>query len=90
MTFDSNVSGWASGPNATATRPTSPYASATVSGANTNFDRLRYISERTEIGERREAVLMIAEAEALDASGAVVKARVIRRLRTNRANGVGS
>lgn len=29
------------------------------SGANTNFDRLRYISERTEIGERREAVLAV-------------------------------
>lgn len=27
------------------------------SGANTNFDRLRYISERTEIGEKREAVI---------------------------------
>jgi threonine dehydratase len=27
------------------------------SGANINFDRLRYISERTEIGEGREAVL---------------------------------
>ncbi|MFT5578158.1 MAG: threonine dehydratase [Paraglaciecola psychrophila] len=26
------------------------------SGANTNFDRLRYISERTEIGEKREAI----------------------------------
>ena len=32
---------------------------ATVSGANTNFDRLRYISERTEIGERREVVLSV-------------------------------
>lgn len=32
---------------------------ATVSGANTNFDRLRYISERTEIGERREAVISV-------------------------------
>ena len=32
---------------------------ATVSGANTNFDRLRYISERTEIGERREAVFSV-------------------------------
>ncbi|WP_160152336.1 threonine ammonia-lyase, biosynthetic [Microbulbifer sp. ALW1] len=33
---------------------------ATVcSGANTNFDRLRYISERTEIGEKREAVLAV-------------------------------
>jgi threonine dehydratase len=30
---------------------------AIVSGANTNFDRLRYISERTEIGEHREAVI---------------------------------
>ena len=26
-------------------------------GANINFDRLRYISERTEIGEKREAIL---------------------------------
>ncbi|GAB2510076.1 threonine ammonia-lyase, biosynthetic [Microbulbifer agarilyticus] len=35
-------------------------ALATVcSGANTNFDRLRYISERTEIGEKREAVLAV-------------------------------
>ena len=32
---------------------------ATVSGANTNFDRLRYISERTEIGERREAIFSV-------------------------------
>ena len=30
------------------------------SGANTNFDRLRYISERTEIGEKREAILSVA------------------------------
>ena len=29
---------------------------ALVSGANVNFDRLRYISERAELGERREAV----------------------------------
>jgi len=29
---------------------------AVVSGANTNFDRLRHISERTEFGERREAL----------------------------------
>ncbi len=32
---------------------------AIVSGANTNFDRLRYISERTEIGEHREAVICV-------------------------------
>lgn len=32
---------------------------AIASGANTNFDRLRYISERTETGEKREAVLAV-------------------------------
>ncbi len=32
---------------------------AIASGANTNFDRLRYISERTEIGEQREAILAV-------------------------------
>lgn len=30
-----------------------------LSGANMNFDRLRYISERTEIGERREVILAV-------------------------------
>ncbi|MDX1492130.1 MAG: threonine ammonia-lyase, biosynthetic [Pseudohongiellaceae bacterium] len=30
-----------------------------VSGANVNFDRLRHISERTELGEQREAVLAV-------------------------------
>ncbi len=30
---------------------------AVVSGANVNFDRLRHISERAEIGEQREAIL---------------------------------
>ena len=30
-----------------------------VSGANMNFDRLRYVSERTEIGEEREAILAV-------------------------------
>lgn len=32
---------------------------AIESGANTNFDRLRYISERTEIGEKREAIFCV-------------------------------
>ena len=32
---------------------------AIASGANVNFDRLRYVSERAEIGERREAVLAV-------------------------------
>ena len=30
---------------------------AVLSGANVNFDRLRHISERTEVGERREILL---------------------------------
>ncbi|SUO97272.1 threonine ammonia-lyase, biosynthetic [Suttonella ornithocola] len=30
-----------------------------VSGANVNFDRLRYIAERTEIGERREGLIAV-------------------------------
>ncbi len=30
-----------------------------VSGANMNFDRLRHISERTEIGEKREAIFAV-------------------------------
>ncbi len=33
---------------------------AVISGANVNFDRLRHISERTEIGEKREALLSVA------------------------------
>jgi len=32
-------------------------AVAIVSGANVNFDRLRHISERAELGEEREAIL---------------------------------
>ena len=32
---------------------------ALVSGANMNFDRLRHVSERAEIGERREAILAV-------------------------------
>ncbi|MEZ5570524.1 MAG: threonine ammonia-lyase, biosynthetic [Halioglobus sp.] len=36
---------------------------AIVSGANTNFDRLRYISERTETGEQREAVISVSVPE---------------------------
>lgn len=28
-----------------------------ISGANMNFDRIRFVSEQTEIGERREAIL---------------------------------
>ncbi|MBW2731626.1 MAG: threonine ammonia-lyase, biosynthetic [Deltaproteobacteria bacterium] len=32
---------------------------AVLSGANMNFDRLRYVSERAEIGERREAIIAV-------------------------------
>ena len=32
---------------------------AIASGANMNFDRLRHISERTELGEKREAILAV-------------------------------
>lgn len=32
---------------------------AIISGANMNFDRLRHISERTEIGEKREILLSV-------------------------------
>jgi len=32
---------------------------AVMSGANINFDRLRYISERTEIGEKREGIFAV-------------------------------
>ncbi len=31
----------------------------TISGANMNFDRLRHVSERTEIGEKREAIFAV-------------------------------
>jgi threonine dehydratase len=34
-------------------------AVAVISGANVNFDRLRHISERAELGEQREAVLAV-------------------------------
>ncbi len=32
---------------------------AIASGANTNFDRLRFVAERAEVGEHREAVLAV-------------------------------
>jgi len=39
-------------------------AVAVISGANVNFDRLRHISERAEIGEQREAIFAVAIDEA--------------------------
>ena len=35
-----------------------------ASGANVNFDRLGYVTERTEIGERREALIAVTIPEA--------------------------
>jgi threonine dehydratase len=32
---------------------------AVISGANMNFDRLRFVSERAELGEGREALLSV-------------------------------
>ncbi|MBI4293824.1 MAG: threonine ammonia-lyase, biosynthetic [Betaproteobacteria bacterium] len=32
---------------------------AVLSGANTNFDRLRFVAERAEVGEHREAILAV-------------------------------
>ncbi len=32
---------------------------AVASGANTNFDRLRFVAERAEVGEKREAILAV-------------------------------
>jgi threonine dehydratase len=42
-------------------RGVAPEASlvAVLSGANVNFDRLRHISERAEVGEQREAILAV-------------------------------
>ena len=37
---------------------------AVASGANTNFDRLRFVAERAEMGEHREAVLAVTIPEA--------------------------
>jgi len=39
--------------------PSSPVLIAIACGANMNFDRLRFVSERAEIGERREAVYAV-------------------------------
>lgn len=32
---------------------------AVISGANMNFDRLRFVAERAELGEGREALLSV-------------------------------
>ena len=40
---------------------------AIVCGANMNFDRLRYIAERTELGERREAIFAVSIPETVGA-----------------------
>jgi threonine dehydratase len=44
---------------ATASRSRDRTLVAVASGANMNFDRLRFVAERAEVGERREAVLAV-------------------------------
>ena len=40
-------------------RPAPGALVAILSGANTNFDRLRFVAERAELGEQREAILAV-------------------------------
>ncbi|KAI5195991.1 threonine dehydratase I [Aureobasidium subglaciale] len=47
---------------------------ATASGANMDFDRLRFVAERAAIGERKEALLMVTIPERPGAFAALVKA----------------
>ena len=42
-----------------ADRPSPGNLVAVLSGANTNFDRLRFVAERAELGEHREAILAV-------------------------------
>lgn len=47
------------GLNAVAQRPATQQLAAVLSGANLNFDTLRYVSERCELGEKKEAVFAV-------------------------------
>jgi threonine dehydratase len=47
---------------------------ATASGANMDFDRLRFVAERAAIGEKKEALLMVTIPERPGAFAALVKA----------------
>ncbi|KAG9593962.1 threonine dehydratase, biosynthetic, partial [Aureobasidium melanogenum] len=47
---------------------------ATASGANMDFDRLRFVAERAAIGEKKEALLMVTIPEKPGAFAALVKA----------------
>ncbi|GAA5502296.1 L-threonine dehydratase biosynthetic IlvA [Deinococcus xinjiangensis] len=46
---------------------------ALASGANVNFDRLRHVSERAEIGEKREAILAVTIPEQAGAFKAFIE-----------------
>jgi threonine dehydratase len=46
------------GPGGAAASPTTTVV-AVASGANMNFDRLRFVAERAQVGEQREAVLAV-------------------------------
>ena len=45
---------------------------AVVSGANMNFDRLRFVAERAELGEGREALLSVEIPEKPGRCGRIV------------------
>jgi threonine dehydratase len=47
------------GLNAVVQRPATQQLAAVLSGANLNFDTLRYVSERCELGEKKEAVFAV-------------------------------
>lgn len=53
---------------------------ATHSGANVNFDRLRYIAERAELGEHREALLAVTIPEQPGAFQAFCNAMGVRSI----------
>ena len=46
---------------------------AVLSGANMNFDRLRFVAERAELGEAREALLAVTIPERPGAFRAVLR-----------------
>jgi threonine dehydratase len=50
---------WVARETATGNLDTEASLVAVVSGANVNFDRLRHIAERAEVGEQREAILAV-------------------------------
>ena len=57
------VGGGAEGVGRARGRARTRRSSAILSGANMNFDRLRFVAERAELGEAREALLAVTMPE---------------------------